>query len=389
MKKIDVLLISRPDHSYNIYKSLLENNLSFVYMVFKLFPKWLNRIIAKNRLREIYDNCSICWSMTLINTLHYNLGWNWLSKIPESDVYQPHIRRFLWRHTPRLIHYWPEYCTDLMRKYKQKNPDAKTLAEIVFLNEQFVLDENAEYLTYIGLGKNLEYIKKNNEITKRVMEFETDFMVPSQLVADSFKKYYPNKKYHIVSYGIPVLPNYKKKKHIQHSSEVVDFVYAGKISIEKGCDLLCQYFSCHPEKHIHLYGNIHHNERHLFEQYKQYTNITFYGSVPKVKLQSLLIQYNAGIHLSRFDSFSLAVAEVIGCGVPVIVSNRTGICSDVEKINAGVVTQLDKDSIENSIDLFCNPVNYNKYIDSIDNYINTPHKTYGDNIVDLYRSLIS
>lgn len=388
MKDKDVLIIARPDQSYNIYKELEKSELAFTYMVFKFLPKWLNNLLAKGKLREIGKNCSLCWSMTLINTLHYNLKWNWLSKIPEDKVYQPHIRRYLWFNKPKLIHYWPEYCTELIKEYKENNT-VKTVAEIVFLNEQFVLEEVGPFMESYGLLNNLDYIKKNLQITKRVMEIESNFLVPSQLVADTFRKYYPDKNYHIISYGIPVLPSYKKKKHVHHSSEIVNFVYAGKISIEKGCDLVCQYFCNHPEKHIHLYGKIHDNELHIFEQYKHYKNIVFCGSVPKVQLQGLLIQYDAGIHLSRFDSFSLAVAEVIGCGVPVIVSNRTGICSDVEKINAGVVTQLDKDSIENSIDLFCNPVNYNKYIDSIDNYINTPHKTYGDNIVDLYRSLIS
>lgn len=386
---LDVLIIARPDHSYNIYKELVNSGISYTYMVFKFLPKWLNNLIAKGKLREIGSSCSLCWSMTLINSMHYNLRWNWLSRIPESRVYQPHIRRFLWFNKPRLIHYWPEYCIDLIKLYKQKNPSVKTIAEIVFLNEQFVLDENVEYLKSLGLECNLEYIKKNNEITKKVMEFETDFMVPSKLVADSFRKYYPEKNFHVFPYGIHISPSYQRKNNITTDKRVQTFVYAGTISVEKGSDMACKWFYEHPEYELHLYGHVHAKELSLFEKYKEAKNIIFHGAVPKTVLQGGLLQYDAGIHLSRFDSYSLSVAEMIGAGLPVVVSSRAGICEEVLQGGFGEVVDLNYDSITSAIETFCIPGNYNRYLDSIDKYVTAKPKSYGKKIVDFYIDYIN
>lgn len=44
MGKIDILLVARPDHSLNIYHALnKDTNLTFKYIVFKVFPKWVKK----------------------------------------------------------------------------------------------------------------------------------------------------------------------------------------------------------------------------------------------------------------------------------------------------------------------------------------------------------
>lgn len=388
MRNKDLLIIARPDHSYNIYKNLLDSELDFTYMVFKLFPSWLNRFFSAKKLRPLFRNYSICWSMTIVNALHYNLRWNFLAKIHESNFYTPHIARYLKRYKPALIHYWPEYCCDYMRKYKVAHPEVKTMAEIVFLNEQYVLDEVGPCLESMGLGSNLDYIKKNSEIIKKVMEYETDFIVPSELAADTFRKYYPDKNYHVQTYGIPQSECYKKKHKITDADAVKSFVYAGTVSVEKGCDLICQWFSEHCDKEIHLYGHLHQKEHHIFEKYKTFSNIHFHGAVPKADLQDKLKMYDAGLHISRFDSYSLAVAEIIGCGLPVIVSNMTGICTDVQNNNLGIVTEVSQTSLDNAIKEFCNPGNYNQFIESIDDYFKKEHSSYGVRSLEIYSALL-
>lgn len=390
MKRIqkDVLLISRPDHSYNIYSALKNSGVAYTYMVFKLFPRWMSFLFGKRKLRELDSNYSVSWLMTIFNTLHYNFHWSFLSVIPESLLYRPNISRYLFVHSPKIIHYWPEYCFDYIKKYKMYNPTVKTIAEIVFLNEKFVLEKVGPYLESVGLGSNLDYIKRNAVITEKVMLSETDFFVPSKLVAETFKIYYPDKRYHIQSYGITINPNYKKKCKIASSEQVKSFVYAGTISVEKGCDIVCKWFSENSNKEIHLYGHIHHKEHHFFNDYKKYKNIHFHGSVPKTVLQDEIKLYDAGIHLSRFDSYSLAVAEIIGCGLPVVVSSMTGICAEVEEKGFGIVTELDFLSVKTSLNTFCSPQQYNFYVDAIDEYIQTNPKSYGERIVDYYKTLL-
>lgn len=383
--RIDILLIARPDHSYNIYNALWESGLRYVYMVFKLLPRWLN-FLYKYRLRPLKGNYSICWSVTIINTLHYNLGMSFLAKIPESFFYEAHIKRFLKTNVPRIVHYWPEYCSDLIRDYKSAHPDVATIAEIVFLNEQYVLDKVGSYFENLGLASNLDYIRKNVAIIQQVMEYENDFIVPSNLAAESFKKYYPNKNFHVIPYGITVSKDYSKKEPRSSSKQIKKFVYAGTVSIEKGCDLICECFCDFPDKELHLYGHIHPNEISFFKRYRNVKNIVFHGLVPKKELQSQLHYYDAGIHLSRFDSYSLAVSEIIGCGIPVIVSDQTGICMDVERYSFGLVTVLEMNEIRSAIENLCCPDSYNTFVSAIDNYVNANHLSYGERVVNLYKN---
>ena len=99
-------------------------------------------------------------------------------------------------------------------------------------------------------------------------------------------------------------------------------------------------------------------------------------------------QYDVGIHLSRFDAYSLAVGEMIGVGLPVIVSDKTGNKDDVEKYSWGIVTSLNYDDIEKNIKQLSEINNYKKYVSSIYNYINNEYLNYGDRTVAFYKDII-
>lgn len=49
MKKYDLLLIARPDHSYKIYQGLKNSDVKFKYFSFKLFPAWFRYFIKHKK----------------------------------------------------------------------------------------------------------------------------------------------------------------------------------------------------------------------------------------------------------------------------------------------------------------------------------------------------
>ena len=210
-----------------------------------------------------------------------------------------------------------------------------------------------------------------------------NILVPSSYVADTYKTMYQGKNYYIISYGISVSKIYEK----QYRTKIKDFVYAGRISLEKGADLLLEYFSHHREYVIHLYGNVSNGQEFIFDKYKRFSNILFHGTVPKVELSQYLKNYHVGIHLSRFDAYSLAVGEMLGVGLPVIVSSNTGNKDDILKEKLGLVTQLTMHSIEKTIQTITNIDIYNQFIDNIDEFIHTKNISYGEKILDFYKTL--
>lgn len=389
MKQVDVILAARPDHSMQIYQELCRQNfISYLYVTFKFLPSWMRPFIKNARAHFSKGNVSNSWMMTIHNYLSYNKNQRWLIKLPERYLFEHHLRKVFCLHDAKLIHYWPLYCYKEVYLLKKKKPNIISIAEIYMLNSRYILERVTPIMKEFGLDDNLDYIRKEQESFERIMEYEDDFLVPSSLVSESYKVYYPQKRFHVVSFGITVSNGYCKR-HLEQGKSHFSFVYCGTISVEKGCDLLCSWFATHPSYEVNLYGSIKYNEGAIFDAYKNCPNIKFNGHVAKEILQNYLIKYDVGIHLSRFDAYSLGVGEIIGCGLPMIVSDQTGNKDDITEFGLGIVTSLDNDSITQSIHRITDITVYNQLCDNIDTYIKTNHKPYSQKIVDLYKDLIN
>lgn len=384
--KIDVLLLARPDHSYTIYKGLLKSTLSFIYCSFKLFPRWAESYIKNPRVRYYDGSYSNCFLLTLFHIYRTKRNKTNLERY-EKTLYEWHLSKLLNKVEPKIIHYWPYLSLDKIREYKKKHPYVKTFADVYFPCELWVQENIRPVMAEYGLDDNMTIVDTDAEKMKAVMEFEDNFLVPSQFVADTYREYYPHKNYIIMPYGLTKWADYKVKKHKENRNEVRRFVYAaGGVTVQKGCDYMLRYFKKHQELELHIYGGIPESQKHIFNEYLNCKNIYFHGHIPKSKLQSEVSQYDVGIHLSRYDAYSLAVGEMMGTGLPVIVSDKTGIFFHILKIDSGVVTQLDDKIIEDKINEIRDPMNYNRFVDNLDKYLNSSPKFYEEEILEFYRS---
>lgn len=384
----DILLVARPDQSVDIYDALQrDNQLSYLYITFKLFPKWLSRIIKNNKLRCISGSYKISYMTTLINTLKFNFRLKSFANCNENFWIERLVAKATKKNQFKVMHYWPKYCNgDIITKIKSTG--TFTIADIHMPNPNYVIDMMKGVYEKYGIETDNTFLAKYSEEIKAHLANEDNVMVPSSYVVETMKTTFPDKNYFIVPYGITISSQYKRKSDITDAGKVKDFVYAGKISIEKGCDVLLEWFLHNSKYNIHLYGEIAHNQVSIFEKYKNVSNIIFHGVYPKSILQQELLRYDAGIHLSRFDAYSLAVSEIIGSGLPVIVSDMTGIKDDVIKYGFGLVTSLDINEISGKIGLFVKPESYNRYTKNIDDYINSRNETFGEQTVSFYKTII-
>ena len=73
-KKLDVLLVARPDQSLNIYHALNHDaNLTYRFIVFKVFPKWVKKIVRLKKMVTLGKNVIICYKLSIINICKYYL----------------------------------------------------------------------------------------------------------------------------------------------------------------------------------------------------------------------------------------------------------------------------------------------------------------------------
>lgn len=385
-KDLDILLVARPDHSIQIYNSLLkQNRLYYIFLSFKIFPEWLKRLTKIKKMTTFSKNAICSWRLTFIHLCRYKYKFKFAQDWDETRVFDVYLKRIFKKHNVKLIHYWPEYGDTEILKYSTHNPGSLAIADIHMPHPAAVYESMKPIYEKYGINPESTQLYVIAQHQSKLVDNATDILVPSSYVADTYKKVYNNKKYHIISYGITVSASYEKRER----TVIKEFVYAGRISLEKGSDLLLECFANHPELNIHLYGGVIQGQEAIFDRYRNSDNIFFHGSVPKVELQEHLKQYDVGIHLSRFDAYSLAVGEMIGSGLPVIVSSNTGNKDDILEFGFGEVSKLDILNIEQSISSICDINNYCMYSENIDKYIKGHPLDYGHKMLSFYSNKLT
>ena len=387
--KLDVLLVARPDHSMQIYRALLnQDKLSYKYITFKVVPEFIKKIFPYKKLQTVSRCCKIAIRPTIIQvckkTFYFKFAQNWRT----DDFLSTFVRNELKKRDYKLIHYWPEYSSSVMNSIILDNKDNTIiLADMYMPNPAVIIDDMESVYRKFRLpsAKN-SWLAVYAEQTKEQFKYVTDIIVASSYVQKSMEQTFPNKRYHVIPYGIPISPIYKKK---EIPDRIRKYAFVGRVSVEKGCDIILEWFSKHPEREIHLYGGLWESQRSIFEPFWKYSNIHYHGTVSKETLRRETPQCDVGILLSRFDAYAMAVGEMIGCGIPVIVSDKTGIMDDVKSNGFGLVSEVSIESFEKTVLQMDNAELYCQFCDNIDNYIKSEPKSFGENMVDLYRSLIN
>lgn len=377
---LDILLVARPDHSLQIYNSLLkQSELSFRFVTFKVFPECVKKLFRMKKMVAISKNVTISYRLTFVNVLKYNYHIG--MQLREDRYLSKKAGSILKKCEFKMIHYWPEYGNDEILEYKKFHPEVLTFADIHMPHPAKVYDEMIPVYENYGINPESTSLYTLKKAHNDLLRGEKNLLVPSSYVADTYKALFPGLNCKIVPYGVTKYQHYKKKE----VKEVRNFVYAGRISLEKGSDLLLSFFKNHPKLTIHLFGSIDTQQKDIFDCYSKCDNIIFHGQVAKAELQSMMTQYDVGIHLSRFDAFSLAVGEMTGAGLPVIVSTSTGNKDEVMNHSVGYVCKLTPEDVEEAILKITNLDNYSQLIDNIDYYLIEGYKSYGDRMIEFYK----
>lgn len=385
-KSIDVLLLARPDHALQIYNSLeAQQTISYHFVTFRVLKGWM-KYLHIPKVAYVNYHATILKQLSLRHILKYKLGW--LRKVDERGLFEKGTSKILCKLSPRIIHYWPSYCCDVVRQYKKGNPKVITIAEQYMPNPIYVLGIMKPVYEKYGLQYSNSYLNTYSKSILNHFDGADYIAVPSAFVEETMKLTFPHHQYLRIPYGVTISPDYA---FLPKKDAVRKFVYVGGISLEKGVDTILSYFSCHSELELHLFGAMNNAQREVFKHYGQYQNITFYGAVSKAILRAQFKKMDVGIHPSRFDAYSLAVGEEIGSGLPVVISDNTGNKDDVLSNGWGVVYKTDDaDALDKAIESICSLYNYNKFQKNIDHYIKSSSRAdYGNAVVSMYRNILN
>lgn len=140
-------------------------------------------------------------------------------------------------------------------------------------------------------------------------------------------------------------------------------LFLGRINRQKGLDILSKAFSnlANAFKDLFLViagpdeSGYKKELEKQFIDYKLSQRVIFPGMLTRDKL-SAYIDAEAFVLPSYFENFGMSVVEAMACGVPVVISDKVGICREVQASNSGIVTETNAVSLYKGIkNLLDNP----------------------------------
>ncbi|KDB51135.1 group 1 glycosyl transferase [Sphaerotilus natans subsp. natans DSM 6575] len=166
---------------------------------------------------------------------------------------------------------------------------------------------------------------------------------------ESFWMYSANEV--VVPYGTAPPPAeaepYRTKFFLAHPELVGKHIllYLSRIHPKKGCDLLIEAFARVAQKydsvHLLMAGTgdpaMIDSLKDLAEKLKVSDRITWLGMVENDAKWEALTSANAFILPSHQENFGIAVAEALGCGLPVLISDKINIWREIQADSAGYV----------------------------------------------------
>lgn len=155
------------------------------------------------------------------------------------------------------------------------------------------------------------------------------------IVLSSFTKDILLEEYKIWPEKIVLSPNYVEDTDCHDDSSIESFndsgkrylVYVGRLDVNKGVDYLIQAFKLihekHPETHLIIVGDGDFSVmKHACSIWE---HITFTGKISRDTLNRIYKNSYMGVHLSFNEQCSYTLIEMMKCGLPVIVTDSTGI----------------------------------------------------------------
>ena len=132
-------------------------------------------------------------------------------------------------------------------------------------------------------------------------------------------------------------------------------VFVGRVHPIKGLDLLIPAFAQAKldDTVLCIVGPDEDNHQATIEALAQQCGVAdkviFTGLLPGEMLRSALAGADLFVLPSYHENFGNAVVEALACGTPVIVSDKVGLCSEIEQAAVGAVVSLKIDALAREI----------------------------------------
>jgi glycosyltransferase involved in cell wall biosynthesis len=182
------------------------------------------------------------------------------------------------------------------------------------------------------------------------MELADLVLVPSSFVADTIRAFHPNKAVALAPYGVD-LEFWTPGVRNEGASEVLRFIYAGRLSLRKGIPSLLQAWekAALRSAELNLVGSwgLSESKRASLPR-----GITYVSALSSEGLRDHYRRADVFVFPSFFEGFGLVLLEAMACGLPAIASTATAGVDVMTETSGRVLPVGNLDSLVDALRWF-------------------------------------
>lgn len=256
--------------------------------------------------------------------------------------------------------------------YKLFRPDTKLIVTFHGSDIKKHIKEGWERKIFLKLAKCVDYTvsvgSELAEIIESKLELKVDIVLNAGIDFSVFKK-------------------------IENIKKIYDFTFVGSLTEIKGFDTFIEALNAITGRNISccIVGSGHLS--HQIDNLNSNISTDFFDFQPQSEIAKLMNKSRFIVLPSRNESFGLAVAEGMGCGVPAIVSDEGGLKKQItNELNGFVMQEYTAECLATNMEksLSIDEVTYNKLCaNALKSNLESSLETVCDKLVEIYNNLES
>ena len=374
------VIVAHPDqqHSYRLatalkHRGMLNAYCTTVYykkggltqIASRFLPSDLKKRAQNRRCNELDDAEVIqfceCEALIKLLSLHVPALKHIYTRLRYhvADRFAKKVARYAIKYDVDAVITYDDCSPILFEILKHKAPKIKRIldtsaANRLYMKEIYEIDTKLQPKFAHQLREECYQVWDKNVLDRIQREIRNSefFLSPSTFVNRSlaFSKIAEEDIYYC-PYGVDI-EQFKLKQKFIRPGERIKFVYVGGTKELKGISYLINAFREFDDTSsiLTVVGDYT-----LDEDYKKIKNIHFTGRVPHDKVSEILMENDVFVFPSLGDSFSLSALEAAATGLPLILSDNTGLADFVNEGEEGfVIRTQDTEDLKDKIKWFIN-----------------------------------
>lgn len=377
------VIVAHPhqQHSYHLAEALNEKGILFSYIttVYNKKNSYTEKIISilkgdlqqrakKRRCDKIPDDKVIQIGeilglifLLLMRIFHNDKRiMNPINRII-GNYFGKKVAKYAIKNNVDMVIGYDSECSKLFSILKEKAPNIIRIMDVSAANRLYLRDvylkdfekcpEFAERLKREKCELFSKIANKEMQLLKKEIEDTNYFIVPSEFVKNSlYFSGVSDEQILYCNYGVE-LKEFPLKNY-NNINTPLKFVYVGGVKELKGIGYLLKAFKNISDKKAKL---IVVGAKDNGKDIEVYKNVTYTGHIIHSKVEKILKNSDVFIFPSLGDSFSLACLEAAAVGLPLIVSENTGMIDKMHDGIEGFIIPIQSVvEIENKINWFIN-----------------------------------